>query len=277
MDTSTAQTLKMIFVDPLNNLTNQLISVIPNILAALAILTAGYFLAKFFSFLTKKFLEKIAIDKLAIKSGMGELLANIDSNITLSSLLSKIIYYIILITFIMSSAEALHMQIMADALKSILLYLPNVIASIFVLIFGFMIANSAKSIITKSADGMNLDFSVALGKVIYALVAVITVSLAIGQLEINTDLLNQAASIILIAIGVALALSLGLGTKGLSSLIISGNYIRDIYKTGDKIKVAGISGEILSIGAVKTIIKTDDDKEVAISNEVILNSNTTKE
>ncbi|MBU0720199.1 mechanosensitive ion channel [bacterium] len=276
MKEETTEALRMILLDPLTALGHQIVSVIPSILGAIALLAAGYFIAKFFSFVTKKFVQKINLDTLADKAGLTKFLSFIDDNLTLSKVLSIIVYYIILLTFIMSAVEALNMKIMADALKSILLYLPNIIASIFVLMFGFFIANNAKSVVSKSASGMNIEFSDSLGKLVYGLVAVISVSLAIGQLDIETTLLNQAASIILIAIGTALALSLGLGTKELSSIILAGNYVRDIYNVGDTITVDGLSGEILSIGTTKTILITKENKEVSISNDVILKSNITK-
>lgn len=276
MREQTAETLKMILLDPLTNLGHELISVLPNIFGAIAILVAGYFIAKLSSFIIKKVMEKLSIDKLSDKSGITGFLVKIDPKFTLSLVLSKLIYYIIIITFIMSAAEALNMEIMAEALKSILLYLPNVIASIFVLMFGFILANTAKTIVSKSALEMNIDFADTLGKMIYFIIAIISVSLSISQLNIETGLLNQVASIILIAIGVALALSLGLGTKELSGLIISGNYIRDIYNTGDYIILGDIEGKIISIGTTKTIIKTEDNEEVSISNDTMLKSNIVK-
>jgi small-conductance mechanosensitive channel len=276
MQEKTAETLKMILLDPLTTLGHELLSIVPNILGAIAILIAGYFIAKISAFIVKKLIEKFSLNSFADKAGVTKFLTNFEPTLTLSTLVSKLIYFIVMITFVMSAAEALKMDIMADALKSILLYLPNILAAVFVLIFGFFMASSAKLVVSKGADGMNIEFSDALGKITYFLIAIITLSLAIGQLEIETALLNQVASIIIIAIGAALALSLGLGTKELSSLILAGNYVRDIYKVGDTLSIDDVSGEILTIGTTKTVIKTSENKEISIANDIILKSKTIK-
>lgn len=276
MQENTAETLKMILLDPLTTLGHEILSIVPNILGAMAILIAGYFIAKISAFIVKKLIEKFSLNSFADKAGVTKFLTNFDADLTLSELVSKLIYFIVMITFVMSAAEALKMDIMADALKSILLYLPNVLAAVFVLMFGFFIANSAKLVVSKGAEGMNIEFSDALGKIIYFIIAIITLSLAIGQLDIETELLNQVASIIIIAIGAALALSLGLGTKELSSLIIAGNYVRDIYRVGDTLSIDDVSGEILAIGTTKTVIKTSENKEISIANDTILKSKTIK-
>ncbi|MBD3824422.1 MAG: hypothetical protein IE916_07945 [Epsilonproteobacteria bacterium] len=227
------------------------ISIIPDILAAFAIVISGYFVARLLGYLSKKFLEKISLERFARKIEVSSFLEKIDPLLTLTLVISKLIFYIVFITFIMSAVEVLGMSVMAEAIKSIMLYLPNILAAIFILMFGIFIANSAKALIVQGADEMNIEFSHALGKIIYLIIAVISLSLAIGQLEIGTELLNQVASIILIAVGVALALSLGLGTKELSGLIISGNYVRDLYNPGDKITVGEVSGEVVAVGATK--------------------------
>jgi len=276
MNGQNIESLKMILLDPLTNFWSQLILIVPNLLGAVLLVVVGYFIAKFSSFLVKKIVEKLAINRLADKSGVSEFLKNIDKELTLSIILAKLLYFVILLSFIMSAAEILKMSILADAFQSILLYLPHIFGSIFVLMFGFFIANHAKHFVQKSASSMNIEFSDALGKVVYLGIAIITLSLAINQLAIETELLNQAISIILGAIGVALALSLGLGTKEISTLIISGNYLRDIYSVGERVVVDDIEGEILSIGTTKTIIKTEQNQEVSISNSYLLNAKAVK-
>lgn len=276
MNEQNIESLKMILLDPLTNFWSQLLSIVPKLFGAILIIIVGYFIAKFSGFLVKKIVEKLAIDRLAEKSGISEFLKNINSELTLSTVLAKLVYFIIILSFVMSAAEVLKMSILADAFQSILLYLPHVFGAIFVLMFGFFIANNAKILVQKSASSMNIDFSDALGKVVYIGIAIITLSLAINQLAIETELLNQAISIVLLAVGVALALSLGLGTKEISTLIISGNYLRDIYSVGEKILVDEIEGEILSIGTTKTIIKTEDNKEVSISNSYLLTTKAIK-
>lgn len=176
----------------------------------------------------------------------------------------------------MSAAETLELPIMAATLEKILMYLPNVMASMFILLFGLFLANKVNRMIQNSAENMNIEFGEYLGKIVYFFVLIITFSLAIGQLQIELTLLNQAASIILVAVGIALAISLGLGSKELSSLVISGSYIKDMYKEGDIITIDGVTGKIVSLNTTKVIIETEEKLEISISNNRLLNEKVTK-
>lgn len=276
MNSETLQNFGMILTQPLTNLWNKMLSIIPNIIAAVVIIILGHFIAKMSSFILKKALEKFSIDKIAQKSGIADLLIKIDEELSLSALLSKILYIIIFIMFVMSAAEVLHLSVLAHVLQSALMYLPNIVGAIFILMFGLFIASSTKSILIKSASSMNIDFAELLGKLISVVISIITISLAINQLEIQTELLNQAVSITLLAIGVALALSLGLGTKDISTSIIAGNYLREIYNPADTLEIGDISGKIITIGTTKTIIETQEKKEISISNTHLLQSTTIK-
>ena len=269
------QAFSVALMDPLTILSNKLTSELPNIAAAFITLIIGYFIAKIVAYLVLRFIEKTRLEQLVAQSGFLKFF-NITEKLSFAVFFSKLSFYILMITFIMSAAEMLHLNVMADSLKVILLYLPNVFAALLVLLFGFYIANIAKNVIINGAKGMNLDYAVPLGKTAYGVIAIISISLSIGQLGIDTDLLNIAAEIFLVAIAASLALSLGLGTRGVSAQFIAGAYVRDIYEPEDRVEVDGIIGTVLYIGSVKTVIGTDEGKEISISNERLLKAKVIK-
>lgn len=270
------QALSVAFMDPLTTLANKFAAAIPNIVASLLILIIGYFVAKFIAYIVLQFIEKTKLEHFVAQSGLMKFFGLTMDKINLAKFLSKLSFYILMVTFVMSAAEMLNLNVMADALKVILLYLPNIFAALVVLLFGFYIANIAQNVITEGAKGMNIDFAVPLGKTAYVVIAIISMSLGIAQLGIETYLLNEVAGILLIAVAASLALSVGLGTRELSSQIVAGTYVRDLYKTGDRIEVDGIKGIVKSVGTAKTVIATDNGQEVSLSNEELLKSKVIK-
>lgn len=102
------------------------------------------------------------------------------------------------------------------------------------------------------------------------MVIIISISVAIGQLEIKTDLLNNVIAIVLISVGLAVALALGLGSRDIASQIIAGIYVRELYEVGQDVRIGDIEGQIEEIGTVKTTLLDANGELVSVANRILL-------
>ena len=102
------------------------------------------------------------------------------------------------------------------------------------------------------------------------MVIIISISVAIGQLEIKTDLLNNVIAIVLISIGLAIALALGLGSRDIAQQILSGIYVRELFEVGQTVRVGDVEGQIEAIGTVKTVLLTESGELVSLANRQLL-------
>ena len=96
----------------------------------------------------------------------------------------------------------------------------------------------------------------ALGQVVRYTLLVFTIVLALGQLGIQTDLLTIAASALVVATALALAIAFGFGSRDLARNIMAGYHARESFEEGQQISLRGHSGQLMSIGTVKSVIKT---------------------
>ncbi len=99
---------------------------------------------------------------------------------------------------------------------------------------------------------------------------IIAISVAIGQLEVKTELLNYVIAIVLTAVALAVALALGLGSRELVSQILAGIYVRELYEVGQRVSLPELEGQIEEIGTVKTLLLTDAGEIVSVPNRVLL-------
>ena len=139
-----------------------------------------------------------------------------------------------------------------------------------VLIVGVLLAQLLNSVVRGAAEGVGLEYAGGLGRVAQWLVIIISISVAVGQLEVKTDLLNYIIAIVLITVGLAAALALGLGSREIAGQIIAGIYVRELYQVGQEVKVDDVEGIIEEIGTIKTILMTDEGELVSIANRVLL-------
>ena len=243
---------------------------IPNLFVALVLVLLGFVVAKLLDTLLSKLLGKVGLDRLMTGTGLTKLLARVGIHAPVSTLIGKIVYWFVLLIFLVSAAESLGLQRVSATLDVLALYLPKVFGAALVLLAGVLLAQLVSSLVRGAAEGVGLEYANGLGRVAQGLVIIISISVAIGQLEIKTDLLNNVIAIVLISVGLAVALALGLGSRDIASQILAGIYVRELYQVGQQVQVGEVEGQIEEIGTVKTTLLTDTGELVSVANRVML-------
>lgn len=254
----------------MNTLWGKLAGFIPNLLGALVVVLLGLVVAKVLDTLLSKLLAKLGLDRLMAGTGLTKLLARGGIHASVSVLIGKTVYWFVLLIFLVSAAESLGLQRVSSTLDVLALYLPKVFGAALVLLAGILLAQLVSGLVRGAAEGIGLEYAGGLGRVAQGLVIIISISVAIGQLEVKTDLLNIVIGIVLISVGLAVALALGLGSRTVAGQIIAGIYVRELYRVGQWIRIGDIEGSIEEIGTVKTTLLTDAGEWVTLSNRELL-------
>ncbi|MDY1018967.1 mechanosensitive ion channel [Pseudomonas coleopterorum] len=243
---------------------------IPNLFGALVVVILGFLVAKLLDTLLSKLLAKFGLDRLMAGTGLTKLLGRGGLKVPISTLIGKIVYWFVLLIFLVSAAESLGLQRVSATLDMLALYLPKVFGAALVLLVGVLLAQLVNGVVRGAAEGVGLDYAAGLGRVAQWLVIIISISVAISQLEVKTDLLNHVIVIALITVGLAAALAMGLGSREIASQILAGIYVREMFQVGQQVQVGEVEGQIEAIGTVKTTVLTDDGELVSISNRELL-------
>ena len=257
---------------PMLGLWSKIAEILPNVLSALLILFIGYLISKLLMKGSEKTLKKLTFDSVSDKVGVHEILEKFGIKRTSSEIISVLIFWLFMLTFVISAAETLRLENVTKTIDSFVLYLPNVIGAAFIFVLGLMASNFISNFIQGASSTVNSKYFKVFGNFVRSLLIVVITVLAVGQLKIETELLDNILQIILIAGGAVLALSLGLGTRDIAKAIVSGFYARDLYKEDVFIKVKDFKGKVLQVGAVTTLIETSDGKKIHLPNEQLITS-----
>lgn len=257
-------------VNAMGALWSKVAGFIPNLFVALVLVLLGFVVAKLLDTILSKLLGKLGLDRLMNGTGLTKVLKRIGIQSSVSALVGKVVYWFILLIFLVSAAEALGLQRVSATLDVLALYLPKVFVAALILVAGILLAQLLSGVVRGAAEGVRLEYGQALGRVAQWLVIIISISVAIGQLEVKADLLNNVIAIVLISIGLAIALALGLGSREVAGQILAGIYVRELYEVGQVVQVGEVSGQIEEIGTVKTSILTSDGELVSIANRTML-------
>ncbi len=263
---------KETFIAVIRELWTEIALFAPNLVGALLILILGYLISKLLKVIVSTFLKKVQIDVASEKVGIKATLNRAGIVITPSDIVGKIVFWIFMLTFVISAAETLGLRQVSLTIDAFVLYLPKVIGASLIAIIGLVLAHFIRDLVRSGVEGFGVEYGKPLANFAFGIMLVVIGVLVLEQLEIETALLNSLVEIILIASGFALALSLGLGTKEVSKNIISGVYARDTFKSGLPIQLDDDSGVIEEIGTVTSRVRIKNGELVFIPNSVLIES-----
>ncbi len=219
---------QVVLLEPARTVLAQIGQFLVNILLVIVILIIGWVISKIIRSIVLKALRLIKVDVLSDRIELDALLEKGGITYSLSELLSVICYWLAMLVTFMVAINAVGLTVAADLLNKILLYIPNVIAAIFILILGMFAATLLKNLVQTAANNAGLSQSKLLSKTVEVIIAAFVVFVALEQLGIGIRITELTLSIVLGSVGLGLALAFGLGCKD-----IAGKYIDDVI---DKLK-----------------------------------------
>lgn len=203
-----------LLIAPLQAAWNQLVAFVPAILGSLVILLVGISVAKLIEEIIVRGLKLIALDKIADQIKLSSVLTKGGIKKKLSELIAAIIYWIVLLAFVMTALNALNLTVAAELFQQIVAFLPNVIASIFILIVGIFSAAFLATTVRTAASNSGILQASLLGQAVQAIVVIFTIVASLRQL--NIQFVGEVFLIILAGISLGCALAFGLGCKELA-------------------------------------------------------------
>lgn len=141
---------------PILNILNTLWGYLPNILAAVLVLWVGFFIARLVRELLIPVFDRLKINALQEKAGIQVAAAG-----KLSNTLSYVVYVLILIPVMIAALQVLNIQaVSAPAIRmldTIFTFIPNIFASLVIIIIGCMVARFSGSIVENLIASAGLD------------------------------------------------------------------------------------------------------------------------
>lgn len=202
-----------IFLESLNLFWIQLINFVPKFLAVIVILFAGWLVAKLARFAVKRLLELTQFDRIAQKSGLESFMNQGNVYLSLSGIISQVVYWLVITLFIITSANILGLTEVAVLLQQLANYLPRIIVAIIVLIFGTLLARFVNRIVFTWLHSIQFERALVVSTSTEYGVQILALFIALEQLGLGMQLIYSLFIIIFGALFLALAIAFGLGGK----------------------------------------------------------------
>ncbi len=242
---------------------------LPNLVSALLILLIGWIAAKVAEKLLGKLLEALRVNQVAARRGVVGTLTELGIRRSPSALISRVVYWVILILFLVPTLETLRLVYVSQLVGRFVAYLPNLIGAAVIFLIGLAVARLLAGSVGAAAKNAGLEYAPAIGSFVKYFLNLIVIILSLAQLGVRTDILTNIFTVLIISLGLALALALGLGSRAVVTNILAGAFIREHFPAGREIQVQGVSGRIVSIGAVGTTVESEG-REITFPNTLLM-------
>lgn len=141
-------------LDPVRNMVDETLSMLPNIFAAGVIIIAGWLVAKILRGLVANLLAAVGADKLGEKAGMKDTLE-------LSRLVGLLVFILVFVPALIAALDALQISAISkpatDMLGMIMMAIPNIFAAALILFVTWYVARFAAGLLGNLLANMGLN------------------------------------------------------------------------------------------------------------------------
>ena len=196
---------------------NEIARAVPQIIGAILILIIGWLIAKLIKRVFIKLMNLVKLNWLTEKSGIEKFLKDGGVKITAVDLIGSLVYWIIMLIVIMAALNTLQLTSAKELFNQIILYIPNIIVSILILLIGLYAAKFVSQAIVVALKNMKDKSAQLIEKITYYAIVVLTIFIVLSQLNIAENIVTIAFLLIFGAFCLAFGLAFGLGGKEYAS------------------------------------------------------------
>ena len=261
--------IKSQLVQTYQNLVGDLIGSAPMIISGIVLVFLAWLVAKLIEKGVKVLMVRAKFDSVLGKVGIDTALQQLGLRQSLSDVVPRVVYFLLLFLFARSLADTLGLQAISNAIGTFLAFVPNIIAAVLILLVGSALGRVAGAAVARSAESSGLEFGPALGRMLSGVVLFVAVIMAITQLRIDTDIVRLVTALSMAGAALAFGLSFGLGSRTLVSNILAGFYVKRLFAPGSDVEVGGRRGIVTAVSTTSTVLEHEGG-ELVFANQTML-------
>lgn len=205
---------------------------IPKIIGFLVILIIGWIVASIVAGVVDRLLHAIKFDDIAERSGVAGFVRDMGLNTDSAGVVSDIVKWFIRLIVLVAAFDALGLPTVSKVLNAFLLWIPNLVVALVVLVVGGIIAGALYRIVRGTAEASGLGNAPLLATLAKWTVWGFAFIVALNQIGIARTLVDTLFMGFVGAIALAVGLAFGLGGRETAGMIV-----RNWYNNAEQMNV----------------------------------------
>jgi hypothetical protein len=216
---------------------NTFLSAIPRIIGFAVVLIVGWIVSSLLGRGVEALLHAVKFNDLARRSGFASFVQQMGVKDDPAGVIASIVKWFVRLITLVVAFDTLGLPAVSGVLQQLLLWLPNLVVALVVLVIGGLAANALSQLVrgaTSEAGFSNPDLLATVAKVA---VWGFTIVVAVNQLGIATTLINTLLVGLVGAFSIAFGLAFGLGGRDRAAQMLD-TWGRQAQRAGPKLERA---------------------------------------
>lgn len=192
---------------------------LPALVGAIIVLVLGWILSGILAGLIERALKTIGFERASESAGIAGFIKNSGSGWTASKVVAEIVKWFIRLVAIQAAAQILGMGQLTQIINSILLFLPNLVVALAIVVLGAFIARFVSNLVRGTVAEMGFNNPDLIAGVARYAIIVFAVIAAVNQIGIAETVVNTLLIGTVGAVALAVGLAFGLGGQQTAALL----------------------------------------------------------
>jgi hypothetical protein len=193
---------------------------LPQLVMALVVVLIGYLIAKVARFLVERGLRAMNLNVLTERAGTDNFLAQAGFGGDTCTLFGLLAFWLVLLESLVEAFKSLGLTYITDLLHRIVLFTPNLLIAMLVVIFGSYCARFVGNAVENFCREAEVPDGDLLSRLARYIILAFVIMIALSQVEIGGEIVQHTFLIILAGLMLALALAFGLGGRGWAAALL---------------------------------------------------------
>jgi hypothetical protein len=200
-----------LILEPVRALLVQVGAYLPGVAASIVVLIAGWLIAKALRFAAVRGLRAINFNVLTERAGIDGFLQQGGIERDTTAFVGALAYWLVILGALVIAANVLGLAYVSDLLVRVLLFLPQLLVALLVLVFGAYFARFVSGAVQSYCRNVEMQDADLLGRIAQYAILVFVILIALEQLGIAGEIVRYTFLILFAGVVLALAIAFGLG------------------------------------------------------------------
>jgi hypothetical protein len=231
---------------------NTFFAAIPRIIGFAVVLIVGWIISSLLARGVLALLHAVKFNELARRAGLADFVHKMGVKDDSSAVLAGIVKWFVRLITLVVAFDTLGLPAVSNVLQQLLLWLPNLVVALVVLVIGGLAAKALSQLVRGASDEAGFTNPDMLASVTRVAVWGFTIVVAVNQLGIATTLINTLLIGIVGALALALGLAFGLGGRDRAAQILD-RAGRNLEQAGPRLERAANAARHQAQGVTREV------------------------
>jgi hypothetical protein len=241
----------------------------PRLITALILALIGWLVAKLLQFVLSQAMHRAGADAALEKAGLMDSFTRLGVHEPMRRVLPAMLFWLALLVFLQSAALMVGLTQIANGITGFFEFLPNLFSALVIVVLGNAFGQFLGRAVTGYARESGVAFARSLGSFVAGFTLFVVAIIALGQLRVDTRILNILTIVVFSGLALGFGLTFGLGTRDTTRNLVAGFYARRLFGAGQSVEIAGQRGTLRAISAMQTVLDADG-QTIAVPNTAFL-------